>query len=322
VKAIVYDEYGSPDVLKLKDVDEPIAEDDEVLVRVHAASANPHDWHFMRGLPYFVRLVNGPRKPRKHTVLGCDVAGQVEEVGKTVTRFRRGDEVFAALEAGGFAEYVCVPDDLAELKPTNLTSEQAAAVPAAALSALQALRDKGDVQPWQTVLINGASGGVGTFAVQIAKAFGANVTGVCGTKNVGMVRSLGADDVIDYTKEDFTRSGRRYDLILDNGYRSLSDCRRALTRTGTLVLIGGTTGRWIDGLARNIRARASSPFVRQKARPFLAKPTRADLSVLKELIEADEVTPVIDRTYPLSETPQAIRYLEEGHARGKVVITV
>ncbi len=322
MKAIVYERYGSPDVLELKDIDRPVVKDDEVLVRVRAASANPHDWHFMRGLPYLVRMISGLRKPRKASVPGVDVAGQVEAVGTSVERFRPGDEVFAGVEAGGFAEYTCVSADLLELRPANLTFEQAAAVPAAAFSALQALRDKGEIREGQKVLINGASGGVGTFAVQIAKSFGADVTGVCSARNVDMVRSIGADHVIDYTQEDFTRGDQRYDLILDNGYRSLSDLRRALAPKGTVVLIGGTTGRWIDGLARNIRARVSSPFVSQRLRPFLARPNQADLHALKELIEAGRVTPVIDRTYPLSEAPEAIRYLEEGHARGKVVITV
>jgi NADPH:quinone reductase-like Zn-dependent oxidoreductase len=321
MKAIVCREYGSPDVLRLEDVHVPATRDDEVLVRVHAASVNPHDWHLMRGIPYFVRLVNGLRRPTKVTVLGCDVAGLVEEVGRAVTRFHPGDDVFAGVDAGGFAEYARVPVGQLEAKPANLTFEQAAAVPAAAMTALQALRDAGKVRKGQRVLVNGASGGVGTFAIQIAKAFGAHVTGACSTRNMSMVRSIGADDVIDYTQEDFTRTGRRYDLILDNGYRSLSDCRHALTPAGTLVLVGGTTGRWIDGFGRSIRARVRSPFVRQQLRPFLAKLKHEDLALLRKLTEAGKITPVIDRTYPLSETPAAIRYLEEGHARGKVVIT-
>ena len=322
MKAIVYDRYGSPDVLELMDVETPVAKDDEVLVRVRATSANPHDWHLIRGLPYFVRLIKGLTKPKKASIPGVDVAGQVEAVGGNVRGFQPGDDVFAGVEEGGFAEFTSVSADMLRPKPPSLTFEQAAAVPAAGFSALQALRDKGKVRPGQKVAINGASGGVGTFAVQIAKAWGAEVTGVCGSRNVDMVRSLGADHVIDYTQEDFTRRGQRYHVILDNGYRSLSDCRRALTPSGTLVLVGGTTGRWIDGLGRELKARALAPIVRHRLRPFLAKPDGEDLTLLTELIEAGEVKPVIDRTYPLSEAPDAIRYLEEGHARGKVVITV
>jgi NADPH:quinone reductase-like Zn-dependent oxidoreductase len=245
MKAIVYATYGPPDVLQLEDIDRPAVEDDEVLVRVRASSANPHDWHLIRGLPYFVRMMTGIRQPRGTAIPGIDVAGEVATAGRDVSGFREGDEVFAGIDGGAFAEYVSVPEDSLAPKPPGLTFEEAAAVPAAAFSALQALRDKGGIRPGQRVLINGASGGVGTFAVQIAKVFGAEVTGVCSTRNLELVRSLGADHVIDYTKEDFTRSGRRYDLILDNGYRSVSDCRRALGRTGTLVLVGGSTGRWI-----------------------------------------------------------------------------
>jgi NADPH:quinone reductase-like Zn-dependent oxidoreductase len=277
----------------------------------------------VRGLPYIFRAQSGLRKP-KNGVLGRDVAGQVEAVGKDVTRFRPGDEVIANVENGGFAEYTCVSQDLLGLKPANLTFEQAAAVPLAALTALQGLRDAGRVQPEQKVLIIGASGGVGTFAVQIAKAFGADVTGVCSTRNVELVRSLGADDVIDYTQEDFARSGRKYDLILQlAGTRSPSDCRRALTSKGTLLLSSGeSAGRWIGPVDRIVKAVVLSPFVSQKLGTFVMKPNKEDLQFLKELIEAGKVKPVIDRTYPLSEAPAAIRYLEEGHARGKVVITV
>jgi NADPH:quinone reductase-like Zn-dependent oxidoreductase len=277
----------------------------------------------MRGLPYIFRTQSGLRKP-KNGVLGRDVAGQVEAVGKDVTRFRPGDEVIANVENGGFAEYTCVSQDLLGVKPANLTFEQAAAVPLAALTALQGLRDVGRVQPEQEVLIIGASGGVGTFAVQIAKAFGADVTGVCSTRNVELVRSLGADDVIDYTQEDFAWSGRKYDLILQlAGTRSPSDCRRALTSKGTLLLSSGeSAGRWIGPVDRIAKAVVLSPFVSQKLGTFVMKPNREDLQFLKELIEAGKVKPVIDRTYPLSEAPAAIRYLEEGHARGKVVITV
>jgi NADPH:quinone reductase-like Zn-dependent oxidoreductase len=322
LKAITYHRYGSPDVLELEEVDEPVVNDDEVLVRVRAVSVNPRDWHFMRGLPYVMRPV-GLRIP-KDGGLGSDVAGQVEAVGKDVTRFRPGDEVYADVLAGGFAEYARVPEALVELKPANLSFEQAAAVPLAALTALQGLRDHGRVQPGQKVLIIGASGGVGTFAVQIAKSFGADVTGVCSTRNVDLVRSIGADHVIDYTQEDFTQSGQKYDLILQlAGTRSASDCRRALTSGGTLLLSSGESdGRWIGPLDRIIKALVLSPFVSQRLAPFEAKRSREDLQALRELIEAGKVSPVIDRTYPLSDLPDAMRYLEEGHARGKVVVTV
>jgi NADPH:quinone reductase-like Zn-dependent oxidoreductase len=323
LKAITYHRYGSPDVLEFQDVDEPVVNDDEVLVRVRAASANPRDWHFLRGLPYVIRPQFGLREP-KNVLLGSDVAGLVEAVGKNVTRFRPGDEVFADVVTGGFAEYTSVPEDLLARKPANLTFEQAAAVPLAALTALQGLRDHGRVQPGQKVLIIGASGGVGTFAVQIAKWFGAEVTGVCSTRNVDMVRSLGADHVVDYTQEDFTRRGQKYDLVLQlAGTRSPSECRRALTPKGTLLLSSGESrGRWFGPVARIIKAVALSPFVSQRLSPFEAKRSSADLQVVKELIEAGTVTPVIDRTYSLSEVPDAIRYLEAGHARGKIVITV
>ena len=323
MKAITYQSYGSPAVLELQEVDEPVVKDDEVLVGVRAASVNPRDWHFMRGLPYFMRLQFGLRKP-KSTALGSDMAWQVEAVGKNVTRFRPGDEVFAHVLAGGFAEYTCVSEEVLGLKPANLTFEQAAAVPLAALTALQGLRDHGRVQPGQKVLIIGASGGVGTFAVQIAKWFGAEVTGVCSTRNADMVRSLGADHVVDYTQEDFTRRGQKYDLVLQlAGTRSPSECRRALTPKGTLLLSSGESrARWFGPVARIIKAVALSPFVSQRLSPFEAKRSSADLQVVKELIEAGTVTPVIDRTYSLSEVPDAIRYLEAGHARGKIVITV
>jgi NADPH:quinone reductase-like Zn-dependent oxidoreductase len=323
MKAIVQAKYGSPDVLELQDIAKPVVKDDEVLVRVRAASANPADWHFMRGLPYIMRPQSGLGKP-KNSVLGRDIAGQVEAVGKEVTRFRPGDEVFANVETGGFAEYTCVSEGFLEPKPANLTFEQAAAVPLAALTALQGLRDAGQLQPEQKVLIIGASGGVGTFAVQIAKSFGADVTAVCSTRNVEMVRSLGADHVIDYTQEDFTQSGQKYDLIFQlAGTRSPSDCRRALTSKGTLVLSSGESGgRWIGPVDRIVKAVVLSPFVSQKLGTFVAKANREDLQFVKELIEAGKLTPVIDRTYSLSEVPEAIRYLEGGHARGKVVVTV
>ena len=323
MKAITYHRYGSPDVLEFGEVDEPVVKDDEVLIGVRAASVNPRDWHFMRGLPYFMRLQFGLRGP-KDGGLGSDVAGQVEAVGKNVTRFRPGDEVFADVLTGGFAEYACVTEDLLGLKPANLTFEQAAAVPLAALTALQGLRDHGRVQPGQKVLIIGASGGVGTFAVQLGKLFGADVTGVCSTRKVDMVRSIGADHVIDYTQEDFTRSGQTYDLIFQlAGTRSPADCRRALTSKGTLLLSSGESGgRWIGPVDRIVKAVVLSPFVSQRLVSFLAKPSTEDLQVMRELIEAGKVSPVIDRTYPLSDTPEAIRHLEEGHARGKIVITV
>jgi NADPH:quinone reductase-like Zn-dependent oxidoreductase len=327
MKAIVQDKYGSPDdVLELQDIDKPVVGDNAVLVRVHATSVNPADWHLMRGLPYIARLRFGLRKP-KDTVPGCDVAGRVETVGKNVTMFQPGDEVFGSPFAHGlrtFAECVCVSDDLLAVKPANLSFDQAATVPLAALTALQGLRDHGRIEPGHKALIIGASGGVGTFAVQIAKSFGAEVTGVCSTRNVDMVRSIGADHVIDYTQQDFTQGGQRYDLILQlAGTRSASDCRRALTPKGTLVLISGeSSGRWIGPVDRIIKALLVSPFGSQNLVSFTVKPNKEDLQSLKELIETDKVTPVIDRTYSLSEVPDAIGYLEEGHARGKVVIAV
>ncbi|MDQ5853764.1 MAG: NAD(P)-dependent alcohol dehydrogenase [Chloroflexota bacterium] len=321
MKAIVRHKYGSPDNLELKEIARAVVDDDRVLVRVRAASANPYDWHVLRGLPYIVRMQEGLRKPRTQ-VLGVDVAGHVEAVGKHVTEFQPGDAVFGH-RGGAFAEYVCGREHNFVLKPANLTFEQAAAVPVAGFTALQGLRDKGRLQPGQRVLINGASGGVGTFAVQIAKALGAEVTGVCSTRNVDLVRSIGADQVIDYTREDFTRCGQRYDLILDvAGNRSLSAYRRVLASNGTLVLVGAPEGRWLGPLARLLKARMLSRFVSQRMLWFLAQHSKADLVMLKELIEAGNVTPVVDRIYPLRETPEAIRYLEAGHARGKVIITV
>lgn len=324
MKAIVQDEYGSPDdVLELKDIDKPVVKDDEVLVRVHAASIHVGDWVSVRGVPYIMRPVTGLLRP-KNSVPGDDIAGKVEAVGKNVKQLQPGDEVFGWCK-GAFAEYACAGEDNFVPKPANLTFEQAAAVGVSAFTALQALRDQGKVQPGQKVLINGASGGVGTFAVQIAKAFGADVTGVCSTRNVDMVRSIGADQVIDYTQEDFTQSGQRYDFILDNvANHSLSDFRRALTPKGTLQPNAGghSSGRWIGPLGSVIKPLVLSLFVRQQGRPFLSLPNKEDLATLKELIESGKVTPVIDRTYPLSETPEAIGYLGEGHARGKVVITV
>jgi NADPH:quinone reductase-like Zn-dependent oxidoreductase len=322
MKAIVYCDYGSPDVLKLEDVEKPTPGDDQVLIRVRAASVNPLDWHVMRGAPYVVRVQAGLRKP-KVIRLGIDFAGTVEAVGENVKRFKPGDDVFGGT-TGAFAEYVAVREDRAVVvKPPNLTFEQAASVPIAAVTALQALRNRGKVQPGQKVLINGASGGVGTFAVQIAKSFGAEVTGVCSTRNVEMVRSIGADHVIDYTKEDFTKSGQRYDLMLDNvGNHSLSECRSVLNPQGKYVMIGGESGRWLDPLPRMVAARVMSRFVSQEMGMMLAHVSKEDLTILGDLMQSGKVTPVIDRRYQLSEVPAAIRYLEQGHARGKVVITL
>jgi NADPH:quinone reductase-like Zn-dependent oxidoreductase len=323
MKAIRYYAYGSPDVLELQDIDMPLVSDDGVLVRVKAASVNPLDWHFMRGLPYIVRAQAGLRRP-KDSGLGADMAGDVEAVGKNVTRFQPGDEVFGG-GGGTFAEYVSIRQDGVVLeKPASLTFEQAASVPVAAFTALQALRDKGQIQPGHKVLVNGAAGGVGTFAVQIAKAFGAEVTGVCSTRNVEMVRSIRADQVVDYTQEDFTRTRQRYDVLVDvAGNRTLSECRRVLAPKGVLVGVGGPDkGRWVGPLTGPVKMVLVSPFVSQTMVPLLAHQSRDDLAVLRELLEAGKVTPVIDRTYPLSEVPEAIGYLEEGHASGKVVITV
>ena len=320
MKAAVYNRYGSPDVVQITDVEKPVPKDNEVLIRVRAASVNPLDWHFMRGTPYIMRIQAGLLKP-KDTRLGVDVAGQVEAVGRNVTQFKPGDEVFGACR-GAFAEYACTSEPALVMKPDNVTFEQAASVPVAAFTALQGLRDKGKIQPGQKVLINGAAGGVGTFAVQIAKSFGAHVTGVCSTRNVDMVRSLGADRVIDYTQEDFTKSGQRYDLILDSvGNHSLLACRRVLNPKGIYIAVGGPTGRWMIGpLASAIIALVLSRFVSQDLVMVLARRSKEDLTVMHELMKAGKVIPVIDRRYTLSEVPEAIRYLEEGHARGKVVI--
>jgi NADPH:quinone reductase-like Zn-dependent oxidoreductase len=321
MKAIVYHNYGSPDVLQCEEIEKPTAGDKEVLMKVRAASVNPADWHFMRGTPYIFRMMTGLRKP-KITRLGLDVAGQVEAVGRNVTQFKPGDEVFGSCR-GAFAEYACTCESALVLKPENVTFEQAASVPVAAYTALQGLRDKGRIQPGQKVLINGAAGGVGTFAVQIAKSFGADVTGVCSTRNVDTVRSIGADQVIDYTQEDFTQSGQRYDLILDCfANHSLSACRRVLNPNGKYIEVGGPGGSMIGLLARWITALVLSRFVSQKFVMFIAKSNKEDLINMCELMKAGKVTPVIDRRYRLSEVPEAIRYLEEGHARGKVVITL
>ncbi len=324
MKAIVYERYGSPDVLELREIQKPTPKDDEVLIKIHAASANPLDWHFMRGEPFLARLEAGLLKP-KNKILGADIAGRVETVGRNVKEFQPGDEVFGEIfenGLGGFAEYVSVPESALALKPANISFEAAAAVPVAALTALQGLRDKGQIQSEQKVLINGASGGVGTFAVQIAKSFGAEVTGVCSTRNLDMVRSIGADQVIDYTQEDFTKNGQRYDLIFDAvGNRSVSDYKRALSPQGICVIAGFTTlfhlfqviflGSWVS--------RTGSKKIGIMG---TVKPNKKDLVFIQELLEAGKVVPVIDRRYPLSEVAEAIRYLEEGHARGKVVITL
>ncbi len=322
MSAIVYRCYGPPDVLSLEKIEKPAPADGEVLVKVHSAAVNPLDWHYMRGTPYIMRLDSGFGRPGT-TRLGVDFAGIVEAVGEDVTRFRPGDEVFGG-RTGAFAEYVTVREDRAlALKPANLTFEQAAAVSIAATTALQALRDKGRIRAGQKVLINGASGGVGTFAVQIAKSYGAEVTGVCSTRNVEMVRSIGADHVFDYTKEDFTRSGRRYDLIVDMvGNHPLSAYRRVLNPEGIFVIVGGPDGNWLGPMVSPIKALMLSPFVSQEFGMILAQLKQEDLNILSDLMQAGKVTPVIDRTYRLSEVPEAIRYLEEGHARGKVVINL
>jgi NADPH:quinone reductase-like Zn-dependent oxidoreductase len=321
MKAIRYYRYGSPDVLQLEEVDKPVVDNDAVLVRVRAAAVNPYDWHFMRGEPYFMRLMFGLRTPSRNS-LGVDYAGQVEAVGKDVTQVRPGDEVYGMCD-GAFAEYLCVPEAQAAPKPANLTFEQAAAVPLAALTALQGLRDSGQVQSGQKVLIIGASGGVGTFAVQIAKEMGAHVTGVCSTPNLEMVRGLGADEVIDYTQEDFTRRGQKYDVIFQlGGMDSPSRCRRALTPQGRLVLSSGdSSDRWIGPLSNIIYAAALNRFVSQTLVTLDTQRSKQDLIHLKEMIEAGKLTPVIDRTYSLSEVPDAVRHVESGHPRGKIVIS-
>jgi len=328
MKAIVQDRYGPPELLELRDIDQPVPAAGEVLVRVHAAAVNAYDWHVMRGDPYLARFmapaVFGRRGP-KRTIRGRDFAGRVAAVGSGVTRLRPGDEVYGEAD-GTFAEYVCVPADLAEPKPANLTFAQAAAIPLAGNTALMGLRDVGGVQAGQRVLVNGASGGVGTFAVQLARALGAHVTGVCSTRNVELVRSTGADNVIDYARDDFTRTGQRYDLVFDLvGNRSLTDCRRALTPTGTLVLSGGGVSKGVSlvgPLGLIVKAQLLSPLVRQRLRVLTAQPSGRNLATLREFAESGKLTPVIDRTYALPEVPDAIRYVEAEHARAKVVITV
>jgi len=318
MKAAIYSRYGPPDVVQVTDVEKPVPKDNEVLIKVRAASVNPLDWHFMRGTPYVVRLGAGLRGP-KITRLGVDLAGQVEAVGRNVTQCKPGDEVFGACR-GAFAGYVCAVEGKLAPKPANLSFEDAAAVPVAALSALQGLRDKGRIQRGHKVLVDGASGGVGTFAVQIAKSFGAEVTAVCSTRNVETARSIGADHVIDYTREDFTKNGQCYDLILAaNAYHSIFDYRRALSQDGTYVMVGG-------GGVQALQALSLGPLLSligsRKMRFVSARINKKDLVFLKDLLEAGKVVPVICKRYPLSGVAEALRYLEEGHAQGKVVITV
>jgi NADPH:quinone reductase-like Zn-dependent oxidoreductase len=325
IQAIVFCDYGTADVLALENVEKPVPGDHELLVRVRSAALNPLDYHFMHGTPYIIRLQSGLRKP-KVTRLGVDFAGTVEAVGKNVTRFEPGDAVFGG-ETGAFGEYLTVREDAAVVpKPAGATFEQAASVPIAAVTALQALRDAGKVRPGQKVLINGASGGVGTFAVQLAKYFGAHVTGVCSTRNLEMVRSIGADEVIDYTEEDFTEGPVRYDLILDMvGNHSLSKLKGAMTPEGKTVLVGGggpDSGNWVAPLARPVKALLYAPFTTEEFLPFLALLNQEDLATLGDLVASGEVTPVIDRRYSLSEVPNAIRYMEEGHTQGKVIVTI
>lgn len=322
MKAMVNAKYGSPDVFQLKEIEKPEPREGEVLVKVYASSVNAADWHYLRGMPLVFRLASGLWSP-KIQILGADVSGRVEAVGKSVKTFQPGDEVFGDLAAvgfGAFAEYVRVPENVLVMKPTNLSFEEAAAVPVAAVTALQGLRDKGQIQSTQKVLINGASGGVGTFAIQIAKSFGAEVTAVTSTRNLGMARQIGAEHVIDYTREDFTQSGQHYDLILAaNGYHPISAYKRALRLEGTYVVTGGSTAQMFEAMLLG-------PWVfrtgSKKHGNLAAKPNKKDLSFVKELIETGKVTPVIDRCYPFHEVPEAIRYLEEGHAQGKIVISL
>ncbi|MEU8359677.1 NAD(P)-dependent alcohol dehydrogenase [Nonomuraea sp. NPDC048882] len=327
MKAFVLRSYGSPDVLRLTDVDTPVPGPHEVLIRIRATSVQPWDWHGMRGEPYVARVMPGglglrPKKP----ILGADVAGVVEAVGERVTEYVPGDEVFALPEGGGFAEYVSVPERQVAPKPRNLSFEQAAAVPLAACTALLAVRDDAKVGPGHRVLVNGASGGVGTFAVQLAKAYGAHVTGVCSTRHVDLVRSIGADEVIDYTKEDFTRMGPPYDAILYvAGNRSFAECRRVLKRKGVCVMLGAAAGRWVQPAGRMFTMVAASMFASQKAMVTQVignAENRRNLRELTELIESGQVTPVVDRAYAFADTVEAVRYQEEGHASGKVVITI
>jgi NADPH:quinone reductase-like Zn-dependent oxidoreductase len=319
MKAATYTRYGPPEVLEVQDVPKPSPKDDEVLIRVHAASINAFEWRRFTTAIIVIRVLGGGLRQPKDKVLGVDFAGRVEAIGANTKQFRIGDEVFG-LRRGSFAEYLCAPEDRLALKPTNLSFEAAAAVPLAALTALQGIRDQGKIQHGQKVLINGAGGGVGTFAVQIAKSFGTEVTAVCGTRNVDVVRSIGADYVIDYTKEDFTKSAERYDLIIAaNGYHSLFDYRRALKPNGRYVVLGGSMGQIFQGM---LLAPALSWFGNKKMRGLMTNPNQKDLIFLKELVETRKVVPVIDRSYPLEKIVEAFRYLLEGHPRGKVVITI
>jgi NADPH:quinone reductase-like Zn-dependent oxidoreductase len=322
MKAMVNREYGPPDVLKLEEVPKPSPGDDEVLVKVRAASINSYDWRMLRAVPFMIRLMSGFLRP-KNQILGADISGQVEAVGKNVTLFQPGDEVFGDVSesgVGGYAEYVCTLENYLAIKPADIPFEEASAVPLAALTALQGLRDHGRIQPGQKVLINGASGGVGTFALQLAVSFGAKVTAVCSTKNLEKARSLGAEHVIDYTKEDFTKNGKQYDLIYAvNGYHSITDYKRALAPGGTYVMAGGTNAQMFQAM---LLGPWRSMFGSKKIRTYTMSPNRQDLLFLKELLEAGKIKPVIDRRYPLSELPEAFRYFENEHAQGKVVVTV
>jgi NADPH:quinone reductase-like Zn-dependent oxidoreductase len=321
MKAFLRHRYGSPDVIELAEIEQPTVDDDGVLVRVRAASVNAYDWHVLRGKPYLVRTSEGLRRP-KQAAVGVDLAGEVVAVGRNVTEFKVGDAVFGE-RGGAFAEYVCAREAGLAIKPANLSFEEAAAVPMAGFTALQGLRDKGAIKAGQHVLITGAAGGVGTFAVQLAKAFGAEVTAVCATQHVEMVRSIGADHVIDYTREDFTRGGRRYDLILDvAASQSLRACRKALRPQGVLVVVGAPKGNWLAPVLHIVAAVVLSRLGSQRLLPFLAERRQADLIALKDLIEAGAVHPVIDRTYPFDETAAAIRHIETGHPGGKVVISI
>ncbi len=319
MKAMVHEKYGSPDVLELKEVEKPIPKDNGVLIKVLAASVSAYDWHMLRAKPFLVRFMGGGLLKPKHKIPGADIAGRVEAVGRNVKQFQPDDEVFGMV-LGGFAEYVCGPENALALKPVNISFEETAAVPMAAITALQGLRDQGRIQPGQKVLINGASGGVGTFAVQIAKSFGAEVTAVCSTRNLDIARSIGADHAIDYTRENFTRNAQRYDLIFAaNGYHSIFDYKRALSPKGIYIMAGGS-------MAQMFQTMLLGPWISmtgsKKMSGVMAKRSQKDLVFLKELIEAGKVKPVIDRRYPLRDVPEAIRYIEEGHAQGKVVITL
>ncbi len=322
MKAIVRTKYGSPDVLELREIDKPIPKDNQVLVRVCAASVNPLDWHLLRGEPFLIRLMGFGIFTPKQQLLGTDIAGRIEAVGKDVTKFKVGDAVFGAGTAG-FAEYACMREDKLVLKPANVTFEQCAAVPVAGITALQGLRDHGKIQSGQAVLINGASGGVGTFAVQIAKAFGAQVTGVCSTKNLEMVKSVGADHVIDYTKEAFWKSETKYDLILDNAaFQSIRESLRALKPNGIYVIVGGDSSSSLRILLSLVLNPLIALMAKRKLVSFMARIKQSDLEFLKELLESGKIVPVIEQKFPLSEVPEAIRHVEKGHTRGKVIISV